>query len=298
MAEDWDGTRRIIWAKNLDDMELIGTNMFTVGVPVEADPEFKAYVFAAGVTHSMGNRSIDGQLRRHREKWIRRFLPHPFQPGSQELLMQQVRAQAMRRVHELSNIKLPQLSGLVAAANALIRLPSTFRGALQLIRLGFPFEAEAVIRLGYEQAAWAYAVAPFDDVDRIEQVLATRAITQLREILPAAGRIYGKLSNFAHVAPSTHHRVVSVDDDEKVWIQIEAHEATRESLWLLIMLLDALFAVSEARFHQYGIERVSLDASTGKVSPGRAAITLMKEFRNVLPPHVESTLQSWSDQEP
>jgi hypothetical protein len=265
---------------------------------VEADPEFKAYVFAAGVAHSMGDRSIDGQLRRHREKWIRRFLPQPLQPGSQELLMHELRKGAMRRIHEMGNIKLPESSGLVAAANVLMRLASTFRGALQLIRLGLAFEAEAVIRLGYEQAAWAHAVAPLDDVDRIEQVLATRAITQLREILPAAGRIYGRLSNLAHVAPSTHHRFVSVDDEDRVWIQIEAHDATKESLWLLIMLLDALYATSEARFHQYGIELTSLDALSGKVAPDRVAIALMREFREVLPPGVEATLHAWSAQAP
>ena len=99
------------------------------------------------------------------------------------------------------------------------------------------------------------------------------------------------------MTPSTHHRFVSIDDEERVWVQIEVHDATRESLWLLIMLLDALFAVSEARFHQYGIKCTSLDASTGKISPDRASITLMKEFRNLLPTHVESTLQSWSTRE-
>jgi hypothetical protein len=64
------------------------------------------------------------------------------------------------------------------------------------------------------------------------------------------------------------------------------------------MLLDALYATSEARFHQYGIEPTSLDALSGKVSPDRVAITLMREFRNVLPPDVESDLHAWSAQVP
>lgn len=54
MTDGWDGTRKIIWAKHLDEMEIIGTNVFSVGVPVEEDPEFKASVFAAGVTIRWG----------------------------------------------------------------------------------------------------------------------------------------------------------------------------------------------------------------------------------------------------
>jgi hypothetical protein len=42
MEQGWDGTRKIIWAKRLDEMEVIGSDMFSVAVPVDADPEFKA----------------------------------------------------------------------------------------------------------------------------------------------------------------------------------------------------------------------------------------------------------------
>lgn len=295
MTEEWDGTRKIIWAKQLDEMEVIGTNMFSVAVPVEADPEFKAYVFAAGVTHSMGNRSVDGQLRHHREEWIRRFLPEPLQPGSQALLMKELRERALSRVDDLCKMRLAdEAAGAVAAANALIRLASTFRGALQLIRVGFAFEAEAVIRLGFEQVAWAFVVAPLVDVAEIERTSPTKAITQLRELLPAAGRIYGRLSNLAHVEPSTHHRFVSIGDDNSVRIQIEAHDATKESLFFLILLLDALFVASEARFHRHGIPSTSLDAARTRASPDRPARLLLREFAPSLPTGVDSTLDLWS----
>lgn len=293
--EEWDGWRKIIWAKHLDEMEVIGTGMFSVGVPVEADPEFKAYVFAAGVTHSMGNRSIDGQLRRHREEWIRRFRPDRVHPGSQELLIKKVREQALSRVDELCTIDLrTEPAGAVAAANVLIRLASTFRGALQLIRVGFAFEAEAVVRLGFEQVAWAFVVAPLSDPDEIARTSATKAVSQLRELVPAAGRIYGRLSNLAHVAPSTHHRFVSIAEDESVRIRVEAHDAAKESLFLLILLLDALYVASEFRFHVHGIRCTSLDAARAHVSPERPAIALIREFAQVLPPDTEATLSAWS----
>lgn len=52
MEEESDDWRRITWSKDLDDIEVIGTEMFSVGVPVDADPELKTHVFVAGVTHS------------------------------------------------------------------------------------------------------------------------------------------------------------------------------------------------------------------------------------------------------
>ncbi|HEX5460773.1 MAG TPA: hypothetical protein VFX20_12455 [Steroidobacteraceae bacterium] len=98
--------RKIIWKRDLDEMEVIGTRMFSVGVPIEADPEFKAYVFAAGVTHSMGNSSVDAQLRRNRGKWIDSFRPEKSKPGSAEQLMKIVRTRALMRVHELTALDL------------------------------------------------------------------------------------------------------------------------------------------------------------------------------------------------
>jgi hypothetical protein len=59
--------------QDLDEMELIGNRVFTVGVPAGADPEFKAYIMAAGSTHAFGNRSVDHTLRRHCDKWVHEF---------------------------------------------------------------------------------------------------------------------------------------------------------------------------------------------------------------------------------
>lgn len=294
-----DIVRKIIWNKDLDEMEVIGSRMFSVGVPIDADPEFKAYVFAAGVTHSMGNSSVDAQLRRNRGRWIDSFRPGQSKPGSAEQLMKIVRTRALTRVNELTALDLSGASsGAAAAANVLIRLASTFRGALQLVRLGFAFESEAVIRLGFKQISWAYVVAPLTDVGEIERASPTKSITKLRELLPAAGRIYGRLSELAHVAPDTHHRFVSVDDNDKVRINIQAHDATPESLFLLVLLLDALYVVSEARFHVFGIPSSSLNHTRTKVAPERPTAALLREYGSALPPSAESTFASWSTASP
>ena len=92
------------------------TNLFPIGVPVRADPEFKAFVFSAAAAHGLGNKWVEGQLRLLMERLIERFSAPP------------VSRQA-------------RLSAVPASdsANSLMRLDSKFKAVSQLVRLGFAF---------------------------------------------------------------------------------------------------------------------------------------------------------------
>jgi len=256
MSEEWDGSRTIIWAKDLDDMEVIGTRMFSVGVPVDADPEFKTYVFAAGVTHSLGNNSIDYQLKRNYANWIRDHSPEALlKKGSLNALLRDVRDLADTRCAAMSELRLgtSPSDAMRIAANALIRLQSTFRAAVQLVRLRFPFEAEAVVRLGFEQVGWAYTISDLTSLEQVETIKPTSGTTRLKEIFVGAGHVYGRLSNLAHMALRTHSRVMAGEGDE-LTIQIKSTEATRETALLLIILLDAFLAVTDKCFGSFGLD--------------------------------------------
>jgi hypothetical protein len=295
MSEEWDGMRRVIWSKDLDDMQVIGTDMFSVGVPVDADPEFKAYVFAAGVTHSLGNVSIDHLLRRNYDKWIRRHSDDLlFSKGSLSALLRDIRSLVDRRCDALSSCSLGPSAptGKVAAANALIRLASTFRAAVQLVRLKLPFEAEAVVRLGFEQLGWAHAVVDLDSLESIDRVKATAAATTLKRIFPGAGRAYGRLSELAHMAPHTHCRVLVTRNDQ-LNIEIKSPEAARESALYLIILLDGLLTVSEICFGSFGPERQSVDIENSKLLENRPAAALIPEYLSILPADAAATFQQW-----
>jgi hypothetical protein len=197
-----DRTRNVIPNEHLDDMELIGNQMFTVAVPAGADPEFKAYIFAAGATHACGNRSIDNTLRHHCDKWTREFQ----QRGEADAigllgLRRAIAQQASTRCVEISNLDLGEnaLHGAISAANVLIRLESTFRAASQLVQLGFAFESEAVIRLGFEQVAWSNAVRRMRSPAEVEATSSTKSITKLKAVFQGAGHIYNRLSDLAHI---------------------------------------------------------------------------------------------------
>jgi len=73
MTESSKDARRIMGNSGLNELDLIGNRTFTVGVAADSDPEFKAYIMAAGSTYAAGNHSVDNILRRHRSKWIGHF---------------------------------------------------------------------------------------------------------------------------------------------------------------------------------------------------------------------------------
>lgn len=207
-----------------DEMELIGNKLFTVGVSTEADPEFKAYIMAAGATYAAGNRSVDNILRKHRSRWIERFekKAEADKRGAVGLRAAVLREVSVR-CRKISKLDLTNVtsSGIIAAANALIRMASPFRAASHLIRLGFTFESEAVIRLGFEQVAWSNVVRNLTEPEEVTKPRGTDHVTQLKSLFPGAGPIYGRLSNLAHVAPSTRERFI-VEQDGEIMIQIQA----------------------------------------------------------------------------
>jgi hypothetical protein len=165
------------------------------------------------------------------------------------------------------------------------------RAASHLIRLGFTFESEAVIRLCFEQVAWSNVVRNIAEPEEVTKLSGTDHVTKLKSLFPGAGPIYGRLRNLAHVAPSTRERFI-VEQDGGVMIQIQAPLATGESRQLLLILMDA-FLVGEECFEHVGLPRTNLDPLTRRLRDGRPALRLIDEFESVFPPGTKSFFDEW-----
>lgn len=244
----WDGVRRIIWAKHFDEMEIIGNDHFSIGVPIKADPEFKAMLFAAAITHIDGNKSIDYIYRRYGKEYLEAFDDDKRCPsGSLKDLILHVGKTAEGFAKRLSSgtFTSQQPTGCVHAVNVLIRMQSTFHAISQLVLGGLALEAEAVIRQGIEQCAWSLAVKELDDVKDIEKTSPTKSVSRLKQSFPGAGQIYGLLSDSAHASPSSQSRFVERNGDQ-VSIAIRSAEHCRQALLYLVMLLDTYANIAES----------------------------------------------------
>lgn len=294
MSDEWDGWRRVLGTRDLDDMEVIGTGMFSVGVPVDADPEFKTYVFAAAHAHAMGNRSIDYQLRKNYDEWMIRHSDKVLlKKGSQNALLRAVRDLADSRCLALSNLSLGSATeGELVAANTLIRLESTFRAAVQLVRLNFPFEAEAMLRLALEQIGWAHIISRLAEPKIIRTTKVTSGTAGLKQVFPGAGHIYGRLTDSAHMALHTHSRVLK-NEGERVKIEIKSPDASRESALYLILLVDAFLAVGERCFAGFGLQCSTTREAGSTLRDDRPALRLISEYVSILPPNTEEIVDKW-----
>lgn len=242
----WDGVRRIIWAKNFDEMEIIGNRHFSIGVPIKADPEFKAMLFAAAITHADGNKSIDYIYRRYGAEYLEAFdddVRCP--PGGMNDLVLDIgeTAESFSKHLSISKFVSKPTSGTVQAANLLIRMRSTFHAINQLVLNGLALEAEAVIRQGFEQCAWAHAVIELDDLLQIENTSPTKSVSSLKSSLPGAGRIYKILSDSAHASPASQARFIEIEPERTI-VSIRSNERAREALLFLVALLDTYVSIA------------------------------------------------------
>jgi len=283
-------------AHDLFEMQLIGNRLFRVAVRVDADPEFKTYILAAGSAHSLGMRSIDNVLRKHGDKWLQKFQEGRSDPEEQAAQFRNaVLNKVLMRCKEISELDLSGVTteGTIATANIQIRLESTFRAALQLIWLGFAFESEAVIRLGLEQIAWSYAIRNLWTKEDVDSTSATGWMTKLKEVFPGAGRIYNRLSNLAHVAPSTHTRFLGRAEAE-TFVKIRSPAAARESMLLLSIVVDAFLVVSEMCFSRHGLRCDNFDENQRGLVQNRFVQQCIEKFSSCLPRDAQEIFAEWS----
>lgn len=282
----WDGVRKIIWAKNFDEMEIIGTLHFSAAVPIKADPEFKAMVLAAGVAHSGGNRAIDYTYRRYREEFLDRFDPEKTcPPGCIKELLLKVRDLAVGIAKDLSELSIPESSpfGVLSGANALIRLQATFHASIQLSLNGLGIEAEAVIRQGLEQLAWCLRVLDIRDPDESQNIAPNSCISHLKQIFPGAGFVYGALSDAAHLAPRTHGRFLTFEGDE-VTISIRNPDDSASSALFLVLLLDG---------YSYAARKVAGAVAAREQEGPEVGSELIELYQEVLPNHAKDWFTKW-----
>ena len=70
-SEEQD-VRIITSSHDLDDYDIIATNLMSVAVPHQTNEEFRKMIWAAMVPYSAGNSSVDNVLRRWKVYWNRR----------------------------------------------------------------------------------------------------------------------------------------------------------------------------------------------------------------------------------
>jgi hypothetical protein len=135
-------------------------------------------------------------------------------------------------------------AGVVFAEVALARLPATYFAAGLLFRTGHLFEAHAVLRQFYEQVAWAFAVREATSAAAAEGVSPTKAIGELKALVPYVGPAYGYLSKRTHLSLDSHALFLDSSGERNQVILRHGLQALAEG-WLLLLAADCWAVVFE-----------------------------------------------------
>ena len=225
---------------DVEDFVFLGMPFTLVGIPSNASEELRRNISAGVVAYFQNYSSIDyvakhilaSTERREQEK--EDILFEISQTIKKEIII------AIRRFDEIE--KKPAIHGIFAAEVCLMRLFISFRSVLIMIRLGMPFEASCLSRLILEQIAWAYCIHELDD--GVFNVSPPKSVTNLKKIIPYAGRLYGLLTKDAHISPSETKRYLNFDAVNPQVI-LSSPDSVRLNALYLLRLADAFLITSE-----------------------------------------------------
>jgi hypothetical protein len=191
---------------------IFGGTEWPIGLRSTCPSELKRRIAAASASFFAGNRSMDHTYKR--------YLAHlNYDEGDGSRLDVRIESEIERKLSLFSDVLVeitalePKRLGEVVAEWTMLRLPLSMKFLVGCAHKGAFFECAAIARTLLEQIAWACAVCPLDQADKIRSVSATKAITHLGRINSAAGRLYGWLTAHAHWQYEAHIKAWSLDGD-------------------------------------------------------------------------------------
>jgi hypothetical protein len=186
-------------SRDLDDYDILALNMISAAVPHNTTESFRRLIWGAMVTYAFGNTSVDHVLRRYDYIW-QRFKRHAYEVTPQILALRKMVITVDRIANALESKNVGDAFGPVCAKSALCRLEASFKAAYGLVRKHYIFETESIVRLILEQLAWATVASTCGDKE-VQDLQPTKCISALKKHYPGAGRLYGELSQGAHIDP-------------------------------------------------------------------------------------------------
>lgn len=187
----------------LDFFCIYGDYTTCFAVPIGTNGEMIKRLMAAMKSYNLGYKKIDYVYNNYAHKWdfSERKKDSKGLLRAHEILVPHLKVMdnldiAINSIEESLNI------GRFAIVAGVTRLRNTFRSIHSLIAKGYHIEAIALIRLLLEQTAWYYEIYENEDGDFFN-IKPHKSIKELKKFIPVSGQLYGKLSKYTHVMPST-----------------------------------------------------------------------------------------------
>ena len=195
--------------------------------------ELKRRIAAAVISFQLGLRSVDYTLKK--------YIEDDYETGNPSRLDLRISSALTQKADNFSDLIFqvtcvgPKRQGQILSEWTYLRAPFSLTFLLSCANRGAFFEAIAIARTLLEQIAWASKIDSLDDAEAIKTTSASKAVSELRNLVPGAGRLYGWLSQHAHWAYEGH--VKAMDFQERQLVSMFASTTFKaKSLALTIVM--------------------------------------------------------------
>lgn len=275
----WWGNEELFRSRmEMEDLNLIGDHQFTIGVPSNANEDFKRKVFAAAKSYYLGIKSTDYTLKKYGDLW-------DFNESIEITIVNNMVKDIKSLIIDCLNYVMgidnkPDVPNLYFSGAALIRLQNTFKATLLCIKSNLHFEAMGLQRMILEQLAWIYHVHNHEEL--FMDIESKRTISYLKDLLPRAGKLYGYFSEGIHLSPKLIVRYVEKD----LTIKMGDIRHTAIDALYLCELADYYCIISEYIYAQYQLindyKYLILEDDVLKVNPKRESKKLMEKYKDII----------------
>lgn len=268
----------------LEDLDIVGDHLFSIGVPWSSNEEFRKRVLAGGKSYNFGIKSIDYLLKKYGEEWNignneqTELLNHAIQD------LKMIIRTALDYLMHIPNK--PDFPSLFFCGAALIRLQNTFKSALLCIKSDLNFECMAMSRMILEQLAWIFRIHK-EEFDK--NIQPNKCIKDLKKLIPFAGRLYNHLSEGVHISPKLMNQYI----DKNLSIKMGDIKQSYKNMYLLLKLADIFCIVGEYIYANFNLieEYKFVEYIEGEFKPRecRGTIKILKKYEILIKDQNELT---------
>jgi hypothetical protein len=253
----------------LEDMVLIGNIQYTVGVPYNYSRQLKEKILTAINSEFIGLKTLDRLYKQIQKR------SHEFDKGANFNWFyektSQIKTSAFitsEKIRVGPNVTLP--FNMFLSLATLLRVTASINSLRYLILNGYYFESFSIMRLIFEQIAYANKLSKVSESE-VAKVIPTRCINDLKAVIPNAVVLYGRLSEVTHIDFQKTQEFFGVNEEtgemDADIVVMRSPKNNFEMLFQTFVILDVYDLVTEWVFREYLDKYESWVKIDGKLRP-------------------------------
>jgi hypothetical protein len=280
---------------DLSKLKLFSTSNFSFLIPEHFDEDMKLRIDASIKSKILGVKSIDNIFKYLLNKNEKLENENEIILTDKVISLIKKRLNKIYKKHETIQINDQEIK-IIAIHTALLRLRTSYEVCLFLIKLGYYFEANTIIRQIFEQFAFCINISDitnkaYDEIwetkSKKKKEFESTNISKFKNLITdlKIGVIYSDLSKKAHIDIEEAFKYLDFDNENGHAIIIKrSRNLTKTSAYLLYIMCYLHETVLEYSFKEYikNYKFLTIENNIFKSKPNKIYVKSLKEIQEAL----------------